>query len=251
VQETSALLTDKLKDVAFLYRELENQLRDRYTDPDDYLNLLADNIHRSEIFKNAEFWIDGFKGFTPQELKVIEAIMQVAGTVNAALCINHEGIKEGVEENELFSPTWETYRQLQHIGAKVHAEMAEPVVFSDNPVARFQSAGDIAHLEKHFFNYPAPIYGDTPDKVRIVAAANRRAEVEACAREIIRQARNELRRWRDTTVLIRDLESYYDLVTGIFSDHDIPFFIDHKHKVMHHPLVELIRSALEDRPGAY
>ncbi|MBU7005382.1 helicase-exonuclease AddAB subunit AddB [Phosphitispora fastidiosa] len=243
--ENGRLLTDKLTDMAFLYKELEKQLEDSYTDPDDYLNLLAEQMPKAETFNQAEFWIDGFKGFTPQELKVIEAIVQSTGAVNISLCIDSTSVAENLTENDVFYPVWETYNKLKGIGDRLQVKIASPVTFSDEPPRRFCSAGDLAHLEKYFFSYPAPQYPPNPGNVRIAAAANRRAEVEACAREIIRQARDEGRRWRDFTVLLRELEMYHDLITGIFTDHQIPFFIDHKRKVMHHPLIELIRSALE------
>ncbi len=245
LEKNGLLLRDKLMDIALLYRELEKHLEDCYTDPDDYLNQLAERISYAGTFNQAQFWIDGFKGFTPQELKVIEAILQSAESVNIALCIDPAVVGDVIPENDVFFPVWDTYHQLRRIGERLRVKTKSPVIFRDEPPRRFSSAGDLAHLEKYFFNYPAPQYDRNPENVRIVAAANRRAEVEACAREIIRMARDEGRRWRDIAVLLRELEMYHDLVTGIFTDYGIPFFIDHKRKVMHHPLVELIRSALE------
>ncbi|WP_418790011.1 helicase-exonuclease AddAB subunit AddB [Phosphitispora sp. TUW77] len=239
------LLTDKLNDMALLYRELEKQLENRYTDPDDYLDLLAAKISGAETFNQAEFWIDGFKGFTPQELKVVEAILRSAKSVNISLCIDPMGAEDELTENDVFYPVWDIYNKLKKIGVQLQAKTKKPVIFCSEPPQRFCSAGDLAHLEKYFYSYPAPQYHQKQGNVRIVAAANRRAEVEASAREIIRQVRDEGRRWRDITVLLREVEMYHDLITGIFTDHDIPIFVDHKRKVMHHPLIDLIRSALE------
>jgi ATP-dependent helicase/nuclease subunit B len=49
------------------------------------------------------------------------------------------------------------------------------------------------------------------------------------------------------------LENYQELAATVFADYGIPVFIDSKRSVMHHPLIELIRSALEtvQRDWAY
>ncbi len=41
------------------------------------------------------------------------------------------------------------------------------------------------------------------------------------------------------------MEPYSDLVATVFNDYGIPHFLDQKRSIMHHPLVEFIRSALE------
>jgi ATP-dependent helicase/nuclease subunit B len=103
----------------------------------------------------------------------------------------------------------------------------------------------LQHLEREFgTRRPSPFDGE-PDGVRLVAAANPRAEVQAAAREILRLVREEGMRFRDIGVIVAGLETYHDLIQPIFRDHGIPFFIDRRRPVGHHPLVELIRSALD------
>ncbi|MCL5038999.1 MAG: PD-(D/E)XK nuclease family protein, partial [Firmicutes bacterium] len=110
---------------------------------------------------------------------------------------------------------------------------------------RFVAAPDLAHLEAWFGRWPVRPYQGPVTGVKLVAAANLRAEVEAAARECIRLARDEGIRWREMAILARDLESYHDLVVNVFRDYDIPFFIDRRRPIAHHPLLELLRSALE------
>ncbi len=96
---------------------------------------------------------------------------------------------------------------------------------------------------------PAGSSGATGDIV-LVRASNPRAEVEACAREIIRMVRDEGYRFGEISVELRDLQGsagipYADIIRTVFRDYGIPFFIDEKRPVTHHPLVELVRSALD------
>ena len=44
---------------------------------------------------------------------------------------------------------------------------------------------------------------------------------------------------------MRNGQDYHELIETIFRDHEIPYFIDQKRTMLHHPLVELIRSVLE------
>jgi ATP-dependent helicase/nuclease subunit B len=45
-------------------------------------------------------------------------------------------------------------------------------------------------------------------------------------------------------VLLRSLEPYREIIRRIFSRYEIPFFLDHRDCVAHHPLAELTRCAL-------
>ena len=77
------------------------------------------------------------------------------------------------------------------------------------------------------------------------------AEVEYVAREIIRLVRDEGLRYRDITVEARDLSGYAELIELVFADHGIPFFLDRKRALSHHPLSELLRSSLEVVTGSF
>ncbi len=235
---------DKLQDLHLLYGDLENFLAERFTDPDDYLNLLAERLHGSPTVQGSDVYIDGFTGFTPQEYAVIEGILTTAQRVQIALCFDPTHVKVPCGEEEMFYLTVETYNRIKEMAGSLRLEM-EPPVLLDTPVPqRFQASSALAHVEKYYFYRPAVAYEDQAG-IKLVACANRRAEVEAAAREIIRLSRDKGLRWREMVVLLRDLQEYHHVIMNVFEDYDIPVFIDHKRSVLHHPLVELIRSALE------
>ena len=77
------------------------------------------------------------------------------------------------------------------------------------------------------------------------AAPNRRSEVEALSRELISLVRDKGYRWRDMLIMTGALEEYKDILTTVFTDYEIPFFLDQKRSCLHHPLIEFLRSALE------
>src|SRR5208337_3988891 len=73
--------------------------------------------------------------------------------------------------------------------------------------------------------------------------SNAEAEVTLAAREVLRHVQ-EGGRYREVTVLVRKLEGYHEPLQRIFSRYEIPFFLDRRESVSHHPLAELTRSAL-------
>ena len=60
------------------------------------------------------------------------------------------------------------------------------------------------------------------------------------AREILRHVRAG-GRFRDVAVLARQLEPYQDVFRRVFTRYEIPFFLDRREPIAHHPLAELTR----------
>ena len=63
------------------------------------------------------------------------------------------------------------------------------------------------------------------------------------AREVLKFVRAG-NRFRDCAVLVRQLDGYHQPLARIFRRYGIPFFLDRRESVAHHPLAELTRNAL-------
>lgn len=244
-REDAGRLADKLADLAHLYCDLEEYLAGRYIHADDYLGLLAERINLSTAFNGAQVWIDSFTGFTPQEYQVLAAILLKAERVSVALCLDSRQLLSPARETDIFFSPRQTMEKLMSLAGELGVPVENPTVLEQAVPWRFVSAPVIGHLETAFFQRPTRVWEKDVAGVSLVAAANRRAEVEGVAREVIRLCRDEGYRWREIGVVLRDVEGYRDLINSVFADYGIAFFIDVKRTVMFHPLVELIRSALE------
>src|SRR6185369_6925691 len=80
-------------------------------------------------------------------------------------------------------------------------------------------------------------------RIRLAACPNPEAEAILAAREILRHVRTS-GRFREAAVLVRSLDLYADTVRRVFTRYDVPFFLDRREPVAHHPLAELTRYAL-------
>jgi ATP-dependent helicase/nuclease subunit B len=254
----SRLLTDKLHDLRLVYKEYEQELSRQYLDGEDYLTLLAEQIKASDYLQNAAIWIDGFHGFTPQEFAVLEQLMQHCKQVTVTLCLDRIW-EAGDEPDELdvFHPTARTLIQLQEIVAGLGSDAPEILFLDPQTAPRFVDSPALLHLEqafehriggsKHAFEITNTDkdYRALEDQLVLKEAVNRRAEVDGAVRDIVRLVQNKGVRYRDIAIMVRNMESYNDLLHSTLTDYEIPHFFDEKRTVLHHPLVEFIRSAVE------
>lgn len=238
------VLARKLHDLVLLYGKFEASLEVNHTDPDDYLNLLAERIPRAPSLKDARIWVDSFAGFTPQELKVLGSLMSHTNQVNITLCLDPRQLEEEITEMDLFHPTLVTYRKLVDTAQELGVAIEPPKTLVPGKTNYRFTNPALGFLEQHYQEPQAP-YPEAPAGIRLVSAAGSRVEVEGVAREIVRLTREKGYRYREMAVILRDLESYGELVATVFQEYQIPFFMDMKRPVTHHPLVELIVSGLE------
>lgn len=235
------VLADKLHDLGMMYSDLETALAGKYIDSEDTLRLLAENLPFADHLKDAEIWVDGFYSFTPQELTVIQALLKQCSQVSVTLTLDRP-YEDLPDSTALFHPSAATYRKLLKAAEEIGVRTEEPIVLTEPK--RFKHAA-LAHLEANYDERPPGTFRGQEETVTVSQAVNRRSEVEGAAREILRLVRDEGMRYRDIAVLVRDLDTYHDLIATIFQDHGIPIFLDQKRTMLHHPFIEFIRSSLD------
>ncbi|WP_312113811.1 helicase-exonuclease AddAB subunit AddB [Brevibacillus reuszeri] len=242
----TANLNQKVHDLRLIMNAYEGYLAEGYCDADDILNRVAVMVPDSAYIRQAEIFIDGFTGFTNQELRLIDQLMVHAKQVTIALTLDPNERDASVDELGLFHPTLRTYQAITLMAREAGVSVAKPLLLTETH--RFVGSPWLGRMEQAYFQWgdtgEAPGAGRA-DEVELVSAVNRRAEVEAVALKILALSREEGYRWRDMAILLREIGTYADEISAIFTDYGIPHFLDQKRTVMHHPLVELVRSALE------
>ncbi len=234
-------LKDKLQDLALVYQGFAAGMAGHYTDAEDCLNLLAKRLATSSIVQNSQIWIDGFRWFNPQETAIITSLLNTTADVTITLCIDDVENQEHQIETSLFYRQWQTGQKLLELAKKLNIPVVEKELTENY---RFADAVSLQHIEQNFYRFPIRVINEN-EGIHLVEAANRRLEVEGIAVDIIRLCREEKYAWRDIAILVRDQENYADLLSVVLADYGIPFFSDSKRHSVHHPLAELLRSALE------
>ncbi|WP_019422508.1 helicase-exonuclease AddAB subunit AddB [Paenibacillus sp. OSY-SE] len=254
------LLSAKLRDIAGVMHEFEAELAEHYLDGEDVLARLSEGIPHSSYVREASIWIDGFNGFTPQEYAVLASLMLHAPNVTLTLCLDRVyDLGDTPHELNLFHPTATTFLKMRDIADTIGVEIGSITKLDEmegTRLPRFAASEMLSHLERHFerrvpYKEAASAANQgrkapsSNSSVTVHAAVNRRVEVEAVARDMLRRAQFEGVRWREMSVTVRNIADYGELIDTIFADANIPFFTDQKRAVLHHPFVEMTRAALD------
>lgn len=237
----SKALKDKLTDLELIYQTFEDEIFGKYIDSEDYFRLLAEKVSSSAYLKEAEIYIDGFYGFSPQEYCIIQELMKHCKKVSIALTTDRLPFDSTPDDLDLFRASDETCDTIYELARAEGIEIDEPILLLGQTKWNQPSLG---HLEEKFDDRPAAVFqGETA--IRLCQAANRRAEIEGIAREICHMVRTEGYRYREIALLIRNGGNYHEIVEPVFADYQLPYFIDQKRTMLNHPLIEFIRSSLE------
>ena len=202
-------------------------------------------------FRVSGLWLDGFAEMTPQELDLLAAMLPFCDRATLAFCLDGSGWQEaGNSWLSLWNAVGKTYSQCrQRIenlpGAKIETE----ILPRDPTKSRFVASRALRRLEENWARPAAPPeISNLESQISIVACANPEAEAVFAAREILKYVRAG-NRFRDCAVLVRNLEQYHQPLTRTFRRCEIPFFLDRRESVAHHPLAGLTRSALRTVAG--
>lgn len=238
-------LKNKIQDIILIFSEFEERLHKNYIDAEDDLTILAEKINKCHLFDETEIWIDEFSNFTPQQYAVLEKLMNKAERVNITLCtdcLNGDGT---VENTDIFLTTKNTEQKLLEIVQRNNIKYDKPIALKCEPCYRFKDSRALQHLQHYLFSYPYKAFKEESTDLHIFKALNRYVEIEETARDIIRICRDNGFRFRDIAVVSGDLEGYESLVRAIFSEYNIPYFIDKKREINNNPIIVLIVSAVE------
>jgi ATP-dependent helicase/nuclease subunit B len=244
-------LRDKLQDLALLAEKYAAWLRDHELQDANNLLDLATAAMRAEFqlknprLKIAGLWLDGFAEMTPQELALLTAVAPACEHATLAFCLETEPTP-AASWLSIWSAIGKTFHRCRdQIAALPGVEVEVEILKRELGNSRFAPDSELAALEANW-SLPAgqPAAGDPPPAtVKIVACASPEAEAVFAARAILKFVRAG-NRFRDCAVLIRQLDGYHKPLARAFRRYEIPFFLDRRESVAHHPLAELTRNAL-------
>ena len=238
-------LKDKLEDLSLIYNRFNKSIDENLIDSDDELTILAKKLEICPLYDDAEIWIDEFTTFTPQQMEIIKVLAKRCRCINITLCMDELSQGNNTEVTDIFNSIKSTEIRILNMMRDNHIEYLKPINLNDNKYTRFSESKEMDYLEKHFFTYPFKGYKGHVEDLRLYKANNSYDEIEEVAKEIIRLVRDEGYRYRDISVVCRNIDNYEKVATVIFNEYEIPFFLDKKIDILSNPLVILILSAFE------
>lgn len=233
-------LKTKLQDMNLIYESFENQIKDKYIDETDLLTILAENIEKTEMFKDMIFYIDEFAGFTAQEYEIIKKLTKIGKQVNITVCTDSLFTSDD-PENDIFYSNKQTIAKIFKLANELEIQIEEKKVEEPH---RFKSK-ELKYLSEDLYKNQSTKYEENVENIQLFLAKNQYSEIEKVAKEITKLVRDENYKYKEISIITKNIEAYSSLVRAIFSEYDIPVFIDEKRELSQNIFIQYVLSILE------
>lgn len=233
-------LKAKLEDISVLYDAYGETIKSAYIDEEDVLTILANKLEESNMFQDTIIYIDEFSGFTKQEYEIIRKLLRKAKEVNITICTNT--LEEANDLNDIFYTNKQTASKLIKIAKEEQLEISPPEPRKEQK--RFQNE-ELYLLEKNMSGLETVKYEKKTTNIELFLAQNLFSEIEQVAKTILHLVKEENYRYRDISVITKNMEQYAGLITAIFARFHIPVFVDQKKDFSNNILVKYLLSVVE------
>ena len=252
--EDGGLLAQKTEALYRVFTAYEGLAAATGLDELDDLTRLAERLPDSRLPDGLTVFVDGFKGFTVQELKVLEALMPRVAAMTVALCTDTPGKawpqtkpSECRREYPLFSPVTATIDSLRRAADNHHLTW-QMTRLTDN---HRTESGALQALERGVYAPNPTVYEEDAAEVIVTPCADVYEECAYAVRQIRRLLREEGYRCRDITVAVRNLPDYQGILDEMLHREGIPCYMDTRQDILCEPLVVYVRAALRVAVGGW
>jgi ATP-dependent helicase/nuclease subunit B len=227
-------------------------------------------------FRLQHLWVDGFAEYSTHELDLLSALLPYCELATMTFCVEETGTPSWLSHWAVVRKTLDNCRkrfaevgtvelQLETLNRSAGFSLQQACQTTGPDISgvslvpgetfcrqkpalrvhatRFSANPALQHLEQHWAE-SVPCSGPVPEEtIRLFVCNDPEAEGAVAARQILRYVRGG-GRYRDISVILRSLEGYHQPLSRVFARYGIPFFLDRREAIAHHPLSELTRSAL-------
>ena len=235
-------LKTKLKDMSLLYNSYNAEISNKYIDENDILTILLEKIDASKAFDNSVIYIDEFVGFTYQEYEIIRKLLKKAKEVIVTVCSDNLSMNDN-KDIDIFYSSKETAQKLMDIANEENVKIESPLYVAEKN-NRFKN-DELKHLEENIY---APLYSKfngNNSNIEIFLANNQYSEIEEIAQKIVKLVKNDGYRYREISIITKNLDRYSSLAKAIFEKYNIPIFIDEKKELNQNILIKFITSLID------
>ncbi len=249
-------LNAKLHDLHLIYQAYLDYLGTDRLDPSQRLQVARDALPQCRWLEGAQVWVDGFASLSGQEALTLAVLagqchhVDITVMMDPSLCQDSPPPTPSTRAaGRLFSKICRTYQNLRDRFIRAGLVVEDPLVLDPQASQPARTSTPTSRLERALFmpsDACATAVVDPPENVELLSLPSRRIEVDYAVSRVCRWVRDaDTRyRYRDIAIIVRDLEPYHDLISEALAAHGVPFFIDRRRPVAHHPLVELLRAGV-------
>ena len=232
-------LGKKLSDLGTIFSAVSRTLSDLFGTERDELARLPEALSGEggrRLFSSTHLFVDSFTDFTAAELAILKVLFETMPDVTVTLPQPSPGA--GGLAFLLAERTEKHLRRFADLAGK-------EVVFE--PENQNKPMDALSFVRKNLFEMsagPAPLsFADGGGQITLTRCRNPFAEAEHIAAEIRKLVQGGAR-YREITVVVRDVAAYTGVLDAVLEREGIPYFLSEKTDLTAKPLLALILSAL-------
>lgn len=240
-----SVVAGKMQDIRHIYEEFEAFAGERYIVAEQLVELLTRHVGQSKLVCGSSLYFDGFTGFTPVQLELVEKLMTCADDLTFSFTLDDRDQKyEHIKDYELFYLTKTTIKKLTEAAAVAGVEIESPVVLPGTINYRLGENRELFFLERNLFRSPYQKWKQPLERIHLTATGDAQDEIVFVASTIRRLVREEGYRYKDIAIVAGDLEQASHIYERVMDEYEIPVFIDANACLKANPCAETIRSVL-------
>lgn len=230
-------------DLALLTAAYGEMLRASYDDDEDELAHLAERLSETDFFGGCDVFVDSFFSLTPVENEILYHIFRQAHAVTVTFTCP----PDAQVQSHFAAP--HAFLSAMRRAADRAGRAYDIIHLTEN--RRAQTAS-LRCLEAHLWDFSAPPLAEAEEdtSVRVMIAADRYEEAEACAHRIAELVRDGAR-FGDIAVITRNVDPLRGILDSALARHGIPYFLSARADIDTEPAARLMTYALAVAAGGW
>lgn len=231
LEKTAALEGNgKLHDISLFASAYNALLSDGTFDPDDYLSVLANEILKTDLFKDENIICDKFSVFLASETEVILALAKTGANISITL-----------PASSINEPKYSLFSVISKGAASLRGKAAKMGIDFNVHLLESEQSGrpdDLSAIAKNL--YFDGTFDGKPENISLYKATDILDETDRAAAKIKELVRDCGYRYDDFTVIMRDSDTYSAVLEPAFAKYGIPLFCHKRVPLRIKPLSALI-----------
>ncbi len=229
-ENSAGALKTKMQDISLLFELYEQALGDELFDDCDKLRKLGEIVKQNEFIKNSEVFVVGFDNVTSDMLEVLKEFATHSKSITfSSVYFNEKRKDKYIQNNELFHK---------------FASIAEKLKYPYNPMfVNSSHSGDFWNIQNYLYSTENKIVSSN-GSAKVFEFDSKSQEINFVANQILTDVKNG-KRFRDIAVIDAELEKDSELISKVFDEFDIPYFISRPYNIADHFFVRFLKLSVE------
>lgn len=243
VKFSDKILEEKLIEILKIYEKYNETIKNKFINSIDEISLFIESNRENFNFKNRRIFFDGYNNFTNSELLFIDYLIKAGALITISIDSDISSIIdiESGNTQSIFEMSNKTYKKLLRICNQNNISVNNNLFYNNYS----KSKESIKYLSQNLFSIDKSVsLKKADDSIHIYLKNDMYKEIRHIARDISKKIRAGSR-YNDFVIYTTNTQEYQSILKRIFSEYNIPYYIDTKQKIEKSRLVEYIIKLLD------